>query len=400
MVWYPRRCALAVGSKSFVDGVDRLVTGAGSALGQDATFLRARPSFDRSALATGYIDPSAAGDDAAEAEPERGDPLVGESAPIVVSLRATPRVIVDFRTTLSGDALPDPEVYAPSGPLTLAERLPDTAIAWLAYSSTFGLAGPELAAQLEPLMTGDLLVSLQEHTGLDVPSLLTPIGDQGIVAVLAPPVPAPRSSIRALLAGGALVFIQEIATDSESQRIVKAATAHAASQWAPGGVEVTEHGFVAPLPAKQRSRQGKVLIVDARGPHLWISLGDPDLSKRGMRAFRTGTHSLGAVGRRGIGKQLPAKRMALWVDSRWAEAPMEKLGAHGREIASGDRLSWLDLSVHDQGYALAAELDLATVEIAVTLGIDYAMDGMFESLGRAVARDLGNLFSRPPSTRP
>ena len=241
-------------------------------------------------------------------------------------------------------------------------------------------------------MTGEQLALLKEHSGLDLPSLLAALGDQGVLAILAPAAPAPRSSIRALIDRGALVFVQELATDWESQGIVKAAIAHGASHSDLAGVELTDHGFVAPLPARKGTLQGKVYIADARGDHLWVSIGEPGLSKRGLRAFRRGTHTLAAAGRRGMGKPLPARRMALWVDPQWAEPLIEELGAHGRQIGSGDRLSWLDLSVRDQGYELTSELDLATVEIAALLFVEYAMAGFFESLGEAVARDLGKLL--------
>jgi len=329
LVWFPDKKLLSFGSEPFVADLAKVLEQGAAAVDANPSFQTAAKDFDANARLTAFLDPTVFSsiDDAKVKEFvdsyfKPAGPLTGmltvKSAGFVTSL--TGRII--------GSKLPKASTYQAPSKLELANRLPVETFAYAGFQTQTKMTGADVQKLLfEQLEAADPrskrqaeqgLQQIEQTLGITLARLVDGLGDEAVLALLAP---ADVTLDLATFAQGPeaaarfnATWVMQLKDDTEykrlaaqlKQKILPSIREATVTEDGPG-FALTPRG--APLPVSLR-----VKFFDK---HLFITAGGNALCDRAEAAFSKGDRTLkDDAAHQSALAALPDKHhFRLWIDT-------------------------------------------------------------------------------------
>lgn len=320
--WYPEGRLLLVGSEPLAADISEVVAGRQPSLRSISRFTTAQASFESDVVANAFVDVASLFDDGDPSQRRVLDAVLRKRTPLTASATFKPSQRVSLRFGLSGSAMPPTSLDAPPAKLTLPDRLPIETVSYSAFSTRLARQGGDGISALQPLaeLVGfDLNAFLQgagAELGVSPDAMLGLLGDQGVVATLAPErldLPEDSDPVAALSHLGVLA-IQELSDRPSNDDTVEALLLGIAKELR-GDYRVVQTKRALTAKPRQPGRPD-VAIAYADG-HLVIAVGAPALVRRGMDAFRHQKQLLATDEAHGATTaQREGAQVALWLDTQ------------------------------------------------------------------------------------
>jgi hypothetical protein len=325
IVWFETRKVLFVGTQSLAESVARVLSLDDPSIEQNPGFKNAQRDFGDKSDAIAYLDAAKL---SATSDP-RVQSLLGYvqgTGPVTASLRLAPvGVIARFTGHITAVAASKRGLTTPALALSLSDRLPAETFAYAAAATKTQLSGAELeklmleqVASTDPERASDVragVALIEQRLHVNFAGLLDSIGDQGIVALVAPPdYSLTLASPERMLANFALLGEQALKEEATLRSLLKqwrAELGPLASQYQIqedlDGYTVTPNDNPLGISAQLRFAKG----------YLFVALGGSALVQRSWRAFSAGENTLASdEAHRAARAALPSSaQIFAWVDA-------------------------------------------------------------------------------------
>lgn len=323
MGWFPSARLLLFGDRDLVDEVAEVLAGEQPSLEENEAFVATRKKLPRHYVAYGFFDPRAL---RRLGERELQEKLFRDTAPVTATVTlgdAGLRLHIQAPTT--GPWALDPKLAGAPGSLTLTERLPAEALAYLAFRTEVPMSGEEFEDKIldgyrdRDADAGKRLKRLkrdaEREVGLKLREVIDATGEQGIVALMLAPTYRPTAPPRFPTDLG-FVYVQHVGIESDAKRLLRYAQREYLDDRKRVDVAWDDDklGFNAKPNDPSRDPFVKARIEDG---HLFVAAGPSALNDRFWQAFhRNGTRlsedpahaaALDALG--------PGQRVLAWVDT-------------------------------------------------------------------------------------
>jgi hypothetical protein len=334
LFWFETSKVLFVGSQSFAESVARVLSLDVPSLQLSPAFQAAQRDVSGTPDAIGYLDPKKL---TAVSDP-RLTTLLGYahgSGPVSASFLLMPAgLLTRFTGHIAGAAASQGALTTPALALSLSDRLPAETFAYATAVSKTLLSGAELQklmleqiASADPERADDVragIALIEQRLHVNFTELLSSIGDEGAVAVVAPQdYSLALGSPEQMLASFALVGVLALKDEAPLRSLLKQwkiELGPLASQYQiqeeADGYALTPNDKALGLSAQLRFTKGT----------LFVALGSSTLVERSWRAFSAGENTLASdAAHRAARAALPSSAQAVaWVDAARVISTVQK----------------------------------------------------------------------------
>ncbi len=326
LVWFETSKVLFVGSAGFASDVSRALSLDAPSLDLNANFKNAQHDWQGKPDGIMYFDPTHVAD-AAPSQAMFGAALKN-AAPASASFRLVPAGLLTHLVARfnAKDTPPDAAslTAAPGVALTITDRLPSETFAYVAAATGTGLSGADLRRSMlaqiqkgDPAVAGRVTAELAHaeaelHVSFD--QLLGSIGDQGALALLAPPdYSIELANPYQAAARFAVVYVQTLKDEAPGRALFAQLKTQFEQRHGPALIHEDADGYSA---TPTDNALGVSLQLRFSKGYLYLAVGNSALVERSMRAFASAEGTLGTEpAHRAARAALPSSAQVIaWVD--------------------------------------------------------------------------------------
>ena len=398
LVWFEVSKVLYFGSPSFAEDVARSLSLDAPSLDGNPKFQATKHDFTDKADAIVYLDAARLPATSDARLKSIFDEYWGKAEPAAASLTLVSAGVVAHVVARFGapdDAGAPPSELPAAQSLTVMDQLPSETFAYVASVTKTRLSGAELRqlllaqlAKTDPEMAAQAtasLTQLEDQLHLRFDDVLGSLGDQGAIALLAPPdyslsLPQPAQ----VASKFAAVYVQALKDEAPGRALLAALKEHFSASLSQAQIHEDASGYEVTL---NDNPLGVSLQLHFVKGYLCLAVGHSALVERSLRALSNGESTLGAEpAHRAARAALPgAAQVFAWVDAgRVLSVVLQNplLSLRMREIGFGDaRIHWTGPDRVTTALALSGELQKGVYTYrADTLNLP-AIAGLFAAAG-------------------